>query len=882
MRWFYAISLRLRTFFHRKQAEHDLDDEVSFYLENKIADGIARGLSPEDARREARLALGGLEQLREACRDQRGWIWLEHLAQDLRYAFRTLRKNPGFAAVAILTLALGIGASTALFSLVNTVLIRPLPMERPDRLALIWETAPQVGIAQNNPAPGNFADWKARNHTFADLAAGMSSTFNLTGDGEPARLNGFRITTNFFSTLGIRPALGRFPSVADAASDARLAVIGEGFWRRYYGADPHIIGRTLTLNGEPYTLIGISPRGFQFPIQGVDIWVAAGFGPDELAERGSHYLMVVGRLKDGVSFDQANADIALICRDMQGQYPQTNKGLEAVVLPLREYYAGRLRFALNLLMAAVALLLLIACSNLANLLLTRASARHPEIALRAALGAGRARVVRQLVTESMLLAFMGATVGAFLASGTFRFLARLIPDTFPDGTSISFDPAVWGFTACVSLITGLAFGVGPAFSAARVDLNDILKQGSRSGTAPTARRRVRDLLAVSEVALTIVLLVCAAFMVASYSRVRNVDLGFRAEQLLVLETALPTSKYGASLETRVQFYRDVIQRASQLPGVVSAAYVNFPPLTLRGGANVITIEGQLPGQGQRRGVNNRIATSQYLQTLGVPLLRGRYFDDHDGVNGPRVAVINETMARTYWPGEEALEKRFHVGGRDQPWYTIVGIVGDVKQMGLERSTSPEMYFPVQAAPGGSFFWPSSLVIRASTDPLSLVPSLRDIVFAVDPNQPVANVRTMETILESEASGRETQTIIITAFAVFALLLSAVGLYGVLSFSVTQRRSEIGLRIALGATSREIVIGVLRHAVVVAMAGISIGTAAAYALMRIFSSLLFQVDPADPRVFALMGIALLAVAAVSSFIPARRAAMVDPAVTLKQQ
>jgi len=866
-----------------RKKERDLARELRGHLELEAEDRRAGGAGTESAHFAARRALGNVTAIQEEVRAAWGWTWLERLAQDLRFAARMLRKDRGFTATAVLTLALGIGANTAIFSLVRTVLFRALPFRDADRLVVVWEDNSHAGFPRDTPAPANFADWKAQNRVFEDMAAEIWQTFNLTGDGDPERVTGLRVTGNFFAVLGVKPAGGRMLLPEDDTPEAnQVAVVGYALWQRRYGGARSLVGRTIMVDDEKRTVVGIAPPGFEFPSKGTELWVPAALTPRDMAQRTSHYLTVVGRLKPGTSLARAQGDMTAIARKLEQDHPDSNKYLGAVVVPMREQFVGDLRPALNILLATVGAILLIACANVAHLLLARGSARSREMAVRAALGAGRTRVIWQLLTESLVLGGLGALAGAALSTATFRFLGRLIPDAFPEGTHLGLDLPVLEFTAGIALLTSLLFGAGPAFSATRFDVNRALK--SRTGKGG---RRTRSALVVAEMTLTLVMLVSAGLLLGSYSRIRGVDVGFHPENLLIVETPLAPSKYGAQAR-RTQFYRDVLERVSAQPGVVSAGYVNFPPLTLRGGAHLFRIEGRpepRPGQVPAQIATNRTASTGYLRTMGIPLLRGRYFDEHDGPEAPLVIDINQTMARTFWPNQDAVGKRIQFGraGTIQPWYTIIGVVGDVRQMGLDVPTRAEMYFPLaQVGPGGSFFWPRDLVVRTAGDPLRAVSDVRRAVAAVDREQAVFTGRTMEDILDGEVSNRHTQMILLVAFALLALALAAVGLYGLLAYAVAQATPEIGLRMALGAQRGRVVGGIVGRGLALAICGVGAGLAVSWAMTRAIASLLFHTSPRDPVTFAAGALVLLAVAAAASFVPARRAASIDPAGALRHE
>jgi predicted permease len=801
------------------------------------------------------------------------------LLQDLRYGLRMLRTNPGFSAIAIAALALGIGANTAIFSLVDAVLLRPLPFPDPDRLVMVWEDASRIGFPQNTPAPANFFDWKAQNHVFEDMAAIDWRTYNLTGDGEPEKLDAFGVTANFFSLLGIRPALGRvFAADEDTAGANKVVLISYGLWQRRYGAERSLIGRPIQLNNEKVTVIGVMPPRFQFLGKDTQVFAPIAFTPRQKMNRGSHYLAVFARMKPGVSLGQARTDIDTITRRIAHDYPQLAADLAAIVLPLREQLAGKVRFALVVLVAAVGCVLLIACANVANLLLSRGAARSREIAVRLALGARRWRLVRQLLTESMLLAVLSASLGLLLARWSLDFLSRLVPEGMENSAATRLDVPVLLYAVALSILTALIFGLVPALRSARLDLNDALKQGGGK-SATGSHSRLRATLVVSEVALSLVLLAGGGLLIETFLNLRGMDLGFRPHHVLRLKTKL-AAKY-SDLARRTAFYQGVLDRVRTLPGVQAAAYTTAVPLTWKGGTNYFSIEGHT--QRREQDAICRQVTSDYFRAMGMTLRQGRIFDAHDSAGAPRVAIINETMARSFWTNENALDKRYKLGdiASPAPWITIVGIVADVKQMGLEVPAKAEMYFPGRQA---AEFWnaPQDLVIRTAGDPLKLAAAVRHEITAVDPNQPVSNVQTMDEIVGTEVSDRRMQMLLLGSFAILALVLASVGIYGVLSYAVAQRTREIGLRMALGAQRGEILRMVLREGMGLALAGLAAGMVTALALARLMSSLLFGVKANDPATFGAVSLLLLAVASLACWVPARRAVKIDPMAALRYE
>jgi len=807
---------------------------------------------------------------------------METLWQDLRFGLRQLLSKPGVTLIAVLSLALGIGANTAIFSLVDAVLLRPLPFHEPDRLVMVWEDATQVGFPRNTPAPANYADWKSQNKTLEDMAALNWRNYALTDEGEPEKVEAQGVTANFFSLLGVKPLLGRsFTADEDKEGADRVALISYGLWQRRFGGDPALVGKEILLDGQKRTVLGVMPAGFQFLSKETGLWVPMAFSAEDLANRGGHYLTVVARMKPGVTLTAASADIAAVTRRINQDHPMHGFELGSVVISLREQLAGDVRISLIVLLVAVGCVLLIACANIANLLLSRGASRYREIAVRTALGAGRLRIVRQLLTESTLLAVAGGLTGLLFAWLSFSFLKQIIPESMAMNAGVKIDARIFGFTLLLSLLTGIVFGLAPAMQAAKVDLNEALKQsGGRTGTG-AGHRRLRSALVVTEIALALVLLVGAGLLIQTFLKLRALDIGVNPENVLTLRTQLPRSKYG-ELSRRTAFYQQVLERVRALPGVVAAGYTTAVPLTWKGGTSGFTVEGKVEGPGQD--ANNRQVTAGYLETMGVKLRQGRFFDEHDDAQAQPVAVINETMARQYWPGESAVGKRFRLGGTDStsPWRTVIGVIGDVKEMGLEAPPKAEFFFPYQQLPDMLWNLPRDLTVRTTGDPLSVAAAVRQAVWSVDPAQPVSNVRTMEEIMAEEVAQRRIGMTLLAAFAALALLLASLGIYGVLSYAVTQRTQEIGIRMALGANRRAVLRLVMADGLRLAGVGVAIGLGASFALTRLMSGLLFGVSASDPRTLVGVTLLLTAVALLACYIPARRAAKVDPMIALRYE
>ena len=810
---------------------------------------------------------------------------METLFKDLRYGFRSLVKRPGFSAIAIITLALGIGANTAIFSVVNAVLLRPLPFHDPDRLVMVWEDASFAGFPRNTPAPANYVDIKTQNQVFEDMAAMDRRSFNLTGDGEPQRVEAFGVTANFFPLLGVQPAVGRsFSAEEDKPEANKVVMITYGLWQQRYGGDLNILGRDLLLNGEKYTVVGVMPAGFQFLDSKVGMWVPIAFTAETLAARNRHYLRLVARMKPGVSFEQANAEVKAIHQRIAQDNPDSAGRIGGFAVPLRDELAGEIRRPLLMLLVAVAFVLLIACANIANLLLSRAASRRREMALRTALGASRFRILRQLLVESVLLAACGALCGLLLATWSFAFLQRLIPNGMTDSTKLGLDLPVLGFTLLITLLTAVIFGLAPAFQASKIDLNEALKQGGGRSGVNAGSNRLRNVMVVAEVALALVLLVGAGLLIQTFLKIRDQYAGLRPENVLTLRTVLSRGKYEEGSK-RINFYNQVLERVKNLPGVVAAGYTTAVPLATKGGTNGFSIEGrsveQMRAGGLAYDANHRQISADLLKAMGVSIVEGRAFDGTDNEQSVPVAIINQTMARQFWPGENPIGKRFKLGdpASEIPWLTIVGIAGDVRQMGVDVPVKAEMYFPFQQAAFSQFYSPRDLVVRTSVDPLSLIAGIRNEIHAVDPDQPISNVQTMADVVGVETASRELGMTLLTVFAGVALLLSTLGIYGVLAYFVVQHTQEIGVRMALGAQRGDILRLILKKGMTLTVLGVALGLAGAFALTRLMSSLLYGVSTTDPLTFAGLALLLTCVAFIACYLPARRATKVDPMVAL---
>jgi len=801
---------------------------------------------------------------------------------EIRYALRSLLKRPGFTSVVVLVLALGIGANTALFSLVNAVLLRPLPYRDPDRLVMVWEDVTALGFPRNTPAPANYLDWKAQSTAFEKLVAYDHKTFNLTGWGEPERIDGERVAADLFSLLGVAPALGRaFLPAEDRAGAPSVALISDGLWRRRFGADPALMGRAITLDTRPVLVVGVMPRGFHFPSRKAEIWVPLAMDEKESANRGGHYLEVVGRLAPGLTLSQAQAEMEAIAARLQKDYLRTNTNVGAVVVPLHEELVGESRPALLVLLGAVAFVLLIACANVANLLLARGASREREIAVRAALGAGRGRLIRQFLTESLILSLTGGAAGIGLAAWGVRFLGSLVPESLASLQGPGLDTFVLIFCLGLSLLTGLLFGIGPALQVSRVDLIERLKEGSLS--RGSGRNRMRGALVVSEIALALLLLAGAGVMLKSFARLRGQDPGFRPDRLLTIRMVLSEAKYPGAAERRA-FYDRLLGRVASLPGVESEAMVSYLPLTFTGGHYSFSIEGSpVEVAANLPTAVYRTVSPEYFETMGIPLFRGRGFTEQDREGTPPVVVIDRILAERFWPGQDAVAKRLKLGEADssEPWQTVVGVVGNVRQIQLSAELKPAIYVSYHQELG-IFSAPHDLVVRTAGDPMALAATVRSQVWEVDRDQPVSDIQTMDQILAANISRPRFSSLLLGAFAAAALLLAAVGIYGVISYLTEQRTREMGIRLALGADRRDILKMVLGTGLRLTLGGVAAGLAGALALGRLLSSLLYGVSASDPLTLAGVSVLLASVSLIAAYLPARRAVRVDPVVALRYE
>jgi predicted permease len=800
------------------------------------------------------------------------------LKQDLRYTARTLNRARGFALTAILVTALGVGANTAAFSVADFVLLRPLPFADPDGLVRLCE-GPRTGGGwgcMNELSPANYRDFKAMSSSFVAMGAFTGTGVNLVGVGEPRRLEIAPVTQEVLPVLGVSPALGRVFEARE--EDRRAVVISHGLWQSQFGGDSSVLGRTVHLDGVPHTVIGVMPRGFYFPTRNVQMWTALIFEDADYEDRTNTYIRGVARLKPGVTFEQARADLEVIASRLARDYPGTNEETGISFFRIRDNMSPRVRLMLLALGGAGLCLLLLTCANLANLLLARAAARERELAVRAALGAGRERLMRQLVTESLILTLLGGAAGLLVAAAGVPLFTSLVPDTLPIATEPALDLRVIGFATLFTSLTALGFGLFPAIRAGRRTTFDALREGVRAGGG--AKQRLRAVLVTVEVTMSVVLLITSGLLIRAVWHVQAIDSGFRPDHVLTLNMALPRPKYDKPLQ-RVQFYDAVLARVRALPGVQTAAFTSGLPMVTTGLVTAVVIPGRQVAPARREGVSHRWVTPQYFRTMGIPLQRGRDVEDGDRGDRAWVAVVSASFAERYWPGQDPIGRTFrHL---DTP-RTVVGVVGDIKVRGLERTSEPQMYLPAAQAPdpfpGG--FDPRALVIRHSDQAGALVSAVRDIVHAIDPEQPIADPRAMDDVVAGETASRRGQLQVLGVFAVVGILLSAVGIYGLLAYTVAQRSQEIGVRLALGADPARVGRMIVADGMRLALFGIAPGLLGAYAAARGMRTLLFGVAPSDPATFATaVGVTLLTVLA-GTLVPAWRAMRVTPMSVLRAE
>jgi len=889
------LLFRARALVRRKAVDADLDDELRAHLDAQIQKHQRAGLSHEEAVRRANIEFGGLEQIRADCRDARGVSLIETVAHDLRYAARVLRKDPSFTLVAVLTLALGIGASTSVFSVVNAILLKPLPYPEVERVVFPWRIPPPAFNVGADEIPWGRVDFLAfseESRTFDALGAFLGEALNLTGAGEPARLDGARVSEGFFRSLGVSPQLGRvFRADEDRPGHELEAVLSDQVWRERFGGDATIVGRTVNLNGSAYTIVGVMPPGFAFPQAAgmpgsfalpkrTELWVPLALARSGRVRGEPSELAVVGRLAPGVTLERAQAELDLFARRMERELPQAKGWFNSRVTPISRQLAGETRRPLLLLLAAVAVVLLIACSNVANLLLTRSIARTREFSLRAALGAARTRLIRQLVTESVLLAMIGGLGGVLLAYGGVTFAKTFGPSNIPRLADVRIDRWVLLFAIASSALSGVLFGLAPAWAAARDLLISSLKDGGHRAGQGGRGSRLRSALLVTQVSLALVLIIASGLLVRTFSHLLAADGGFNPDRVLTFELTLPPTSY-TSVEKIVATYEAALQRLQAIPGVESAGIGETVPM---GGAGEST-GLRIPDRPQSSEAtppyaNYTIVSPRYFAAVGTAMLQGRDFLDTDTADSPPVAIVNAAMARKYWPGQDVLGKQ--VGVPINPFnMTVVGIVSNVKHLSIREEPGPEIYVPYTQKP-----WPSMqtmhVAVRSKAAPAAMMGSIRAAIRSVDPELPVAGVATLETLVDDAMAQPRFSMLLVSGFGALALVLACVGLYGAVSYSVTSRTQEIGIRLALGAPRRRVFALVLSQCLRITGAGIAIGLALALVLLRAIAGFLYGIEATDPATFASLSIVLLSVALLACYLPARRAARVDPLVAMRAE
>ena len=805
------------------------------------------------------------------------------LLNDLRHGVRLLARAPGFTVIAVAALAIGIGANTAIFSVVNTLLIQPPPYETPDRLAVIWEHNLPRDRKNNVISPGNFIHWREMQQSFVDLAAVGGRPDNplkvtLTGNGDPEEIRMQSVSASFFPLLGVNAAQGRVFSAEEDRPQSRVAVMSHRLWTRRYGGDPNILQKSITLQGIPFTVVGIMPPGFSYMDKTVEIWLPIGFSAESRTPRG-RWLTSLGRLKPGVTFEQAQTDMARVHEELTRLFPQFNTGWTARVVPLTDELTGGIKPALLVLLGAVGFVLLIACANVANLLLARATSRQRELAVRAALGAARGRIARQLIAEGLVLAVAGGVAGLLLAWWAIHLARVAVAERLPIQRldAVQLDGWVLLFTLVASLVSGVLFGIVPALSASGAALTDALKEGGRTGSGRRGKH-TRNVLAVVEIALALVLLVGAGLLVRSFIRLLNVDPGFNSQRVVTMNISLPRSRYPEPAQL-IQFYQRLLDRADALPGVEASSANSFLPLTGLGAATGFEVVGwPKPEPGAGPVCDVRVIANDYFKVMGIPLIKGRLFEQDEALDSKDKVIVNATLAAKYWPNEDPIGKRIKISWNDDREDEIIGVVGDVRHLALETEPRPMTYWPYPRFPYNGM----ALAIRTKNDPLSIAQSVVSIVREQDPNLAVAGIKTLEELVDDSVAQRKLTMVLLGVFAGAAMLLAGVGIYGLIGYTVSQRTQEIGIRMALGAKAGDVLRMVLRQAAMLAGAGIVLGAVGAALLTRFMAGMLYQVEPLDVTTFAAVAAVLAGVALLAAFVPGRRAARVDPVIALRAE
>jgi len=889
---FNDLFFRLRSLLRREVVESEMDAELRFHFDQQVAKHIKSGLTREEAIRRARIEFGGHEQLKEQCRDARGVNFIETLLQDVRYALRMLRSSPGFTAVTILTLALGIGANTAIFSVIDSVLLRPLPYGNPGSLVLIWETCSQPANFHNVVSPPDFLDWRSQNGVFQSMAAIFDERDNLTGTGDPQQVVSQGVSANFFSVLGVNLFMGNgFTAQNDQVGHTRVVILSYGFWKERFAGDSAIIGKTVMMNGHPQTVVGVAPQNFNWFIKDgtltgakPQVWFPYVI-PQNFHERKNvgRFLTVVARLKPGVTLRQAKTEMNTIAARIAEEYPDFNGHWGANVVPVRDQISGELRPALLILFGAVAFVLLIACANVSSLLLARAAAREGEIAVRTAIGASPWRIARQLLTESVLLAFIGGGIGVTLAVCGTNLLLAGSPENLLDLRSIPIDWRVLAFAAGATLLAGLLFGFLPSYVSAHSGISETLKEGGRGSSAGKRRRLARGAFVVAQMCLALVLLAGSGLLIRSFIRLVGVDPGFDSSHLLTFKVSLPSSKYGTD-PARLVFFRQLLARIAAIPGVRSASMNSYPPFSGMGAATGVHVLSQPERSLMDLPVAEvRVVGPDYFATMQIPLRAGRTFDEQELTEQRHVVVINRAFADQYLRGANLLGQKAVIfmqsleESKNTP-SEIIGVVGDVRQMGLDTPAEPTVYWPHPEL----VYSEMTILVRTSNDPLMLVSAMRTELRQMDAELPMAAIATMDQLLSGSLSRSRFTMLVLGVFAALALVLASVGIYGVIAYSVAQRTQEFGIRMALGANRRDVLRLVLGQGTRLTLLGIGLGIVAAVIVTRLMSTLLYGISATDPLTFTAVALLLALVALAAGYIPARRATRVDPIVALRYE
>jgi putative ABC transport system permease protein len=868
----------------RKRILEELDADIREHIARETQDNIDRGMTPEEAHYAAMRKFGNVTRMKEEAREVWSVVWLQQLLEDIRFGLRLLRKNPGFTAVAVLTLALGIGANAAVFSVVYAVLLRPLPYKDPSRLVVLHENTPKIGdVSVSFP---NFIDWRNASHTFSQMAAVESVDFNLAGITQPENISGDAVSPNFLSMMGVRPFLGRdFETSEEKAGTAPVLLLSYSLWQSHLGGDPNAVGKTITLDGRSFTIVGVLPPNYR-SLDTTDVLLPIGVwatkNADAIKERGDRGdMVVIGRLGPGIALGQARAEMEGIAARLAREYPGSNDQFSVTLHPIREAFVGDMKTAILILFGAVLFVLLIACANVANLFLVRGASRTKEIALRIAFGASRGRIIRQMLTESFILAGFGGVLGVALALGGIRGMAHLIPGDMLSGATVNLNGAVLLFVAGVVVLVAFIFGLAPALHSTKPDVQSELKEGGRTSSGGVAQNRLRGALAIAEISLALILLIGAGLMMKSLYRLLQVDPGFRPDRVLTMGMDLRAQQYSQDPAV-LNFWQQLIDRVSVLPGVQSAAVGTVIPLTDSHSRSDVTIEGMaLPTPGNYPHPDVHVVSRGYISALGIPLLRGRTFTDQDNEKAPLAGMINAMVARRFFPNEDPIGKRFmfgHPTSDPAKWYTIVGVVSDTRLYGLANPARLEVYLPFRQNPRNSM----ALVVKSGADPASLTSEVREAVQSIDKDQPVFAVSTMEELVSNSVATRRMTLVLLGLFSGLALILGAIGIYGVISYSVAQRTHEIGIRMALGAPRGDVFRLVVGEGLKLAGVGIAIGITAAFGLARLMSSLLYGISATDFETFTGVAMLLALVALLACYIPARRAMRVDPTVALRYE